>query len=93
MNIKSYRAAHILVQAKYEAEDILLKLKNGISFEDLARKYSSCPSSPQGGDLGELKIGRADSDFEEAALALKINEITKSPVRTRFGYHLIKRLG
>lgn len=93
MNTKSYRAAHILVRAKYEAEDLLLKLKSGSKFEDLAKRFSSCTSAANGGDLGEIKIGSADMEFEEATLNLKINEITKSPVRTRFGYHLIKRLG
>lgn len=93
MSIKSYRAAHILVRAKYEAEDLLLKLKSGSKFEDLAKRFSSCTSAANGGDLGEIKIGLADMEFEESTLNLKINEITKSPVRTRFGYHLIKRLG
>ena len=92
MSAKSYSAAHILVQARYEAEDLLLKLRSGSSFEELARKYSSCASAPKGGVLGEIKIGKADPDFEEAVLSLKINEITEFPVRTRFGYHLIKRL-
>ena len=93
MNIKSYRAAHILVRAKYEAEDLLLKLKSGSKFEELAKRFSSCTSAANSGDLGEIKTGQADMEFEEATLNLKINEITKSPVRTRFGYHLIKRLG
>lgn len=91
--MKSYRAAHILVSAKHEAEDILRKLNaKPEEFEALARKYSSCSSAPNGGDLGEVKTGKADPDFEEAALKLKMGEISKQPVRTRFGYHLIKRL-
>lgn len=92
-NSKTYKAAHILVRAKYEAEDLLLKLKAGSSFEELAKRFSSCTSAAHSGNLGEIKIGQADMEFEEAVLGLKINEITKSPVRTRFGYHLIKRLG
>ncbi|MBY0555033.1 peptidyl-prolyl cis-trans isomerase [bacterium] len=91
--MKSYRVAHILVSAKHEAEDILRKLiAKPEEFESMARKYSSCSSAPDGGDLGEVKIGKADPDFEDAALALKAGEISKQPVRTRFGYHLIKRL-
>ena len=91
--MKSFRSAHILVSAKHEAEDILRKLKaNPKDFEALARKYSNCSSGSNGGDLGEIKLGKADPDFEEAALALKPHETTQQPVRTRFGYHIIKRL-
>lgn len=93
LNVKSYKAAHILVKAKYEAEDLLLKINKGADFSELARKFSSCASAPNGGDLGEIKIGKAHEDFEEASLKLKIGEVTKTPVRTSFGYHLIKRLG
>ena len=93
MKIKSYRAAHILVKAKYEAEDLLLKLKSGSDFSHLAKRFSSCTSAANGGDLGEIKVDLADMEFEEATLELKVGEITKIPVRTRFGYHLIKRLG
>ena len=93
MSTKTYKAAHILVRAKYEAEDLILKLNSGSKFEDLAKRYSSCTSAANSGNLGEIKIGQADMEFEEVTLSLKINEITKTPVRTRFGYHLIKRLG
>lgn len=91
--IKSYKSAHILVQQKYEADDLLSQLKSGKSFDELARKFSSCRSASQGGDLGVIPIGKADPDFEEAALKLKTGEISSAPVRTRFGYHIIKRLG
>lgn len=92
-SVKSYKASHILVRAKYEAEDLLLKLKSGSKFEDLAKRFSSCTSAANSGNLGEIKIGQADTEFEEAVLCLKIDEVTQTPVRTRFGYHLIKRLG
>ena len=92
MKPKSYKAAHILVKAQFEAEDILRKLKEGSSFEDIARKFSSCRSAPNGGELGEIKMGKAAEEFEEAALKLKPGEISQKPVRTSFGYHLIKRL-
>lgn len=90
--IKKYQAAHILVTHGYQAEDLLKKLKEGQDFSLLAQKYSICPSASQGGDLGVLAVGKADSDFEEAALALKLGETSSAAVRTRFGYHLIKRL-
>lgn len=88
-----YHVAHILLQHQYKADDVLKKLKAGESFELLAQKFSKCPSSAQNGDLGPLKTGRADPDFEEASLSLKVGEMTQKPVRTRFGYHLIKRIG
>lgn len=83
---------HILVAQKYEVEDLLLRLKRGESFEDLARKSSSCPSSAQGGDLGTVDISRLDEDFADATLNLKEGQVSPSPVRTRFGYHLIYRV-
>lgn len=89
---KTYRAAHILVSSKYQAEDILKKLRMGSEFSELARKFSTCASAVRGGDLGELKIGKAHEDFEEAALKLKPGETTDTPVRTSFGYHIIMRL-
>jgi parvulin-like peptidyl-prolyl isomerase len=83
--------AHILVQHKYEAEDLVKKLKSGQAFETLAQKYSVCPSAKSGGDLGCVEESRLDPDFLETAKVLKIKEVS-NPVRTRFGYHLIKKL-
>lgn len=91
MNKKSYTVSHILVQHEYEALDLLRKLKEGKSFEELARQFSKCPSSVRGGELGPIPIGAADESFEEAALALAQDEITLVPVRSRFGYHLISK--
>ncbi|MGZ3774781.1 MAG: peptidylprolyl isomerase [Pseudobdellovibrionaceae bacterium] len=85
------RASHILVKHQYEADDILRLLKNGQSFEELARKFSTCPSSAVGGDLGFFSEGRMDENFEETAFALKIGQTSNTPVRTRFGHHIIKR--
>ena len=84
--------AHILVQHKYEAEDLLRKLQNSTAaFGDLAKKFSQCPSAQKCGDLGLISLDRFDSDFSEAAELLKVGEISPI-VRTRFGYHLIQRL-
>lgn len=82
--------AHILVEQKYEAEDLLRKLEEGASFEELAKKHSKCPSAAQGGDLGVIDSRRLDEDFAEAASLLKPGQISGT-VRTRFGYHLIQR--
>jgi peptidylprolyl isomerase/peptidyl-prolyl cis-trans isomerase C len=85
------KISHILVTHEYEAEDVLKLLKKGKTFEDLARRFSKCPSAAAGGDLGDLKPGRADEDFEDAAFALKAGSYSLKPVRTKFGYHIILR--
>jgi parvulin-like peptidyl-prolyl isomerase len=90
MSQETIRARHILVEQKYEIEDLQRKLAEGESFEELARKFSKCPSARGGGDLGEFGRGRMVESFEEAAFSLKPGEVS-GPVRTRFGYHLIKR--
>lgn len=87
------KVSHILVKHQYEAEDILKALNAGKTFEELAQRYSLCPSSAGGGDLGFIASERLDADFEEAAVMLKVGQITTRPVRTKFGYHLIKRTG
>lgn len=87
------KVSHILVKHQYEAEDVLRALSSGKSFEELAKRYSTCPSSADGGDLGFFSRGRMDEDFEDAAYLLKSGEYTKKPVRTKFGYHIIKRTG
>ncbi len=89
---KIYHVKHILLTHLYEAEDVLRKLKAGSDFNEMAQKFSTCPSAAKNGDLGPLKAGQADEAFEEAALSLKPNEQSMKPVRTRFGYHLILRM-
>jgi peptidyl-prolyl cis-trans isomerase C len=88
----SFYVHHILVKHQYEAEDLLKKLNDGAAFEVLAMKYSICSSAPQGGDLGPLKSGQTVEEFEQASLGLKPGETSRKPVRTQFGYHLIKRI-
>ncbi len=83
-------ARHILVEQRYEADDIKKKLDQGGDFAELARKFSSCPSSRTGGDLGSFGRGRMVPSFEEAAFGLGVGDVSE-PVRTQFGYHLIQR--
>ena len=85
------KAKHILVEHEYEAKDILKKISDGKSFEELARDFSQCSSSSQGGDLGEFSKGMMVPAFEKALLQLKTDEVSEA-VRTQFGYHIIKRL-
>lgn len=84
------KARHILVQYEHEAQDLIKKLTEGKTFQELAAAFSKCPSGKNGGDLGEFGKGRMVKPFEDAAFALEVNQ-TSEPVRTQFGYHLIQR--
>lgn len=82
---------HILVNTEKEANDILLKLQQGDDFSELARQYSTCPSKAQGGNLGIInEDNNYVPEFKEAALKLQPGEMTSKPVKTEFGYHIIK---
>ncbi len=77
-------------KAKEEAESIIKKLENGEKFEDLAKKYSDDDSNKNdGGALGKFNKGDMVEAFEKAAYELKVNEYTKEPVKTTYGYHII----
>jgi len=87
------KARHILVADEKTANEIETKLKNGAKFEDLAKQYSTdTESATNGGDLGWFGTGQMDADFEKAAFALKLNQIS-SPVKTQYGYHIIQVTG
>ncbi|HVY01674.1 MAG TPA: peptidylprolyl isomerase [Candidatus Nanoarchaeia archaeon] len=81
------RASHILVKTEEEADSILKELQNKVSFQELARKLSMCPSKKQGGDLGWFERGMMVPEFEKAAFSAKINSPVK--VKTQFGWHVI----
>lgn len=85
----SVRAKHILIDNEDKAKEIKEKINNGLSFEDAAREFSTCPSNSQGGDLGTFTRGKMVPEFENAAFELEIGQISE-PVKTQFGYHLIK---
>lgn len=83
------RASHILVGTEQEAVDILERLNKGEKFEKLAELSKDTGSAQKGGDLGYFGRGQMVPEFEQAALSLKPGEVSK-PVKTRFGYHVIK---
>ena len=88
---ESIKASHILVDDEKIAKDIITKIESSeLTFEDAAKEYSSCPSSEQGGDLGEFGRGMMVKEFEDAAFAMEVGEMTKEPVKSQFGYHVIK---
>ncbi len=83
-------AKHILVDNEELCNEIKNRIENeGLSFEDAAKEYSTCPSNAQGGSLGVFGRGMMVPEFEEAAFALDLEKVSE-PVKTQFGYHLIK---
>lgn len=82
------RARHILVSTEEEANKIVVEINAGLPFEDAAKKYSSCPSSQEGGNLGFFSEGQMVPEFEKVAFSLKLGEMS-APVKTQFGYHVI----
>jgi peptidyl-prolyl cis-trans isomerase C len=84
------RASHILVKTKKEAEDIIAQLDKGADFATLAKKYSTDPGGKTGGDLGFFTKQQMVPAFADAAFALKVGTYTKTPVKTEFGWHVIK---
>jgi len=83
------RASHILVDTEEEAQKILNEIKNGADFAELAKKYSKDPSKENGGDLGFFGKDVMVEEFEKAAFDLEVGEVSE-PVKTDFGYHIIK---
>lgn len=88
-NEERVTARHILVDSLDEANEIKKKIDNGMNFEMAAMRYSSCPSKEQGGNLGSFTRGRMVPEFEKAAFELSVGVVSE-PVKTQFGYHLIK---
>ncbi len=76
-------------EAENTAKEIIKKLDNGEKFADLAKQYSKDGSAENGGALGKFGHGKMVSEFESAAVKLKVGEYTKEPVKTKFGYHII----
>ncbi|WP_394550122.1 peptidylprolyl isomerase [Pantoea sp. SGAir0180] len=88
---KTAAALHILVKQEAEAKVLLAKLKKGENFQQLAKKHSICPSGRNGGDLGEFRRGKMVAAFDKAAFTCPLLQ-PFGPVKTAFGYHIIKVL-
>ena len=87
---KEYHARHILVENEDEAKAIVAKLKAGAKFEELAKQSKDPGSAPNGGDLDWASPGSFVKPFSDAMVALQKGQFTETPVKTQFGYHVIK---
>lgn len=84
-------ACHILVKSRDEAEKLKQLLNKGANFQQLAKKHSICPSGKKGGDLGEFRPGTMVKAFDNIVFKKEIL-VVHGPVKTQFGFHLIKTL-
>lgn len=82
-------ARHILVDSQEECERLKQEIEAGADFAEMARQHSSCPSSRQGGELGEFGRGQMVREFDEVVFTGELNKV-HGPVKTQFGYHLIE---
>ncbi len=83
-------ARHILVADEDTAKKVIAELNGGADFAELAKKYSTDPGAQSGGDLGFFKKSDMLPEFSETAFALKAGQTTQTPVKTRFGWHVIQ---
>jgi peptidyl-prolyl cis-trans isomerase C len=86
------RASHILVKTEDQANQIMKRLTDGEEFAAVARRFSSCPSGKNGGDLGWFGKGMMVPEFEKIAFEEEVGKVV-GPVKTQFGYHIIKVTG
>lgn len=84
------KARHILVETEEAAREIVKALDGGADFAELAKEKSTGPSGPSGGDLGFFTRGRMVKPFEDAAFAMPPGTHSKDPLKTQFGWHVIK---
>lgn len=84
-------AQHILVKSEKLANELKEKLSKGADFGQLAKKHSTCPSKKKGGDLGEFKKGQMVKAFDDVVFKKEILKV-HGPVKTKFGFHLIKTI-
>ena len=87
--VSKVHAYHILVKDEQKAKELLIKIKNGEDFGKVAEENSLCPSKRKCGDLGWFGRGQMVRPFELAAFNLKKGELSE-PVKTEFGWHIIK---
>lgn len=91
MEVTEFRARHILLKTESDAKSVIQQLDKGVEFASLAIKKSTGPSGPGGGELGWFKPNQMLPPFSNAVAKLKKGQYTKTPVNTKFGWHVILR--
>ncbi|MBL0936036.1 MAG: peptidylprolyl isomerase [Rhizobiaceae bacterium] len=84
------RARHIIVDSEEKAKELITELDGGADFEELAKANSTDGAAQQGGDLGYFGQGQMVPEFEQAAFAMDVGDHSAEPVKTQFGWHVIK---
>jgi len=84
-------ARHILVKTEKQAQELKQKLAKGADFDQLAKKFSTCPSGKKGGDLGEFKRGQMVKQFDDVVFKKDLLKV-HGPIKTKFGFHLIETI-
>ena len=90
LDAKEFKASHILLDDEAAAKAVIEELNGGADFAELAKTKSTGPSGPQGGDLGWFTAQSMVPEFSAAVEKMQAGEISKEPVKTQFGYHVIK---
>ena len=83
------RASHLLVKTEEDAAKLREEILAGKDFAEVAAQVSMCPSGRDGGDLGFFGKGQMVKEFEDACFSMEVGEVS-NPIKTQFGYHLIK---
>ena len=85
-----HKASHILLETEEKAKEMIALLDGGADFAELAKEHSTGPSASKGGDLGYFTSDQMVQEFAEAVEKLQVGEYSKPPVKTQFGWHVIK---
>ena len=82
-------ARHILVSTQEECDTLKTEIQGGADFAEVAKEHSQCPSSTQGGDLGEFSPGQMVKEFDEVVFGEAVG-VVHGPIKTQFGFHLVE---
>jgi len=82
-------ARHIIVDSEEKCLELKKEIENGAKFETVAQAHSSCPSSRDGGNLGEFGPGQMVPEFDKAVFSSDVGEVV-GPIKTQFGWHLLE---
>lgn len=86
----AYKVSHIVVPTEEEAKAVIAELDKGVKFAELAKKRSKGPTAAKGGDLGWIQQGMVVPEFFQAVMKIKKGDYSKTPVKTEFGWHVIR---